>query len=105
MCGSKPRVFQTTPPQPASNARRTLYSLSVGGADASQNGFGDLMPTKSDLRSAMSVSLAIAPSGALHLSRPGPVRGRTFRGAAVGVPGQARDGVMRPAPHECLPPR
>ena len=39
---SCPRVFQTTPPQPASKARRTLYSLSVGGAEANQNGLGDL---------------------------------------------------------------
>ena len=44
MCGSSPSVFQTTPPQPASKARRTLYSLSVGGAEASQNGFGERMP-------------------------------------------------------------
>src|SRR6056297_597547 len=51
---SSPRVFQTTPPQPASKARRTLYSLSVGGAEASQNGFGLLMPTKSVVRSAIS---------------------------------------------------
>src|ERR1043166_2047133 len=55
MGGSSPRVFHTTPPQPALKARTTLYSLSVGGAEASQNGFGDLMPTKSVLRSAMAV--------------------------------------------------
>ena len=56
MWGSKPRVFQTTPPQPASKARRTLYSLSVGGAEASQNGLGDLMPMKSLRMSAMGAS-------------------------------------------------
>src|ERR1043166_8305783 len=55
MGGSSPSVFQTTPPQPALKARTTLYSLSVGGAEASQNGFGDLMPTKLVLRSAMAV--------------------------------------------------
>src|SRR5215470_2907796 len=53
MGGSSPSVFHTTPPQPALKARTTLYSLSVGGAEASQNGFGDLMPTKLVLRSAM----------------------------------------------------
>jgi hypothetical protein len=30
-----------------------LYSLSVGGADASQNGFGLLMPKKFDVKSAI----------------------------------------------------
>jgi hypothetical protein len=30
-----------------------LYFLSVGGAEASQNGFGDLMPMKLDARLAM----------------------------------------------------
>ena len=50
---SSPSVFHTTPPQPALKARTTLYSLSVGGAEASQNGFGDLMPTKLVRRSAM----------------------------------------------------
>ena len=48
-----PRVFQTTPPQPARNARSTLYNLSVGGAEASQNGFGDFIPPTLQLKSAM----------------------------------------------------
>src|SRR5215831_2534882 len=48
-----PSVFHTAPPQPASNARITWSPELVGGADASQNGFGDLMPEKSMLRSAM----------------------------------------------------
>src|SRR5688500_11194574 len=52
MIGS-PSVFQTAPPQPASNARITCSPLFAGGADASQNGFGLLMPAKSMLRSAM----------------------------------------------------
>jgi hypothetical protein len=55
---ASPKVFQTTPPHPASKARRTLYSLSVGGAEASQNGFGDLMPMKSVDRLAMASLLA-----------------------------------------------
>src|SRR5258708_2573790 len=57
MGGSSPSVFHTTPPQPALKARTTLYSLSVGGAEASQNGFGDLMPTKLVRRSATNASL------------------------------------------------
>src|SRR5688500_18158867 len=53
MGGSSPTVFHTAPPHPASKARWTLYSLSVGGAEASQNGFGLAMPTKLVVRSAM----------------------------------------------------
>ena len=53
MGGSIPRVFQTTPPQPARKARSTLYNLSVGGAEANQNGFGDLIPPTLQLKSAM----------------------------------------------------
>ena len=45
--GSKPSVFQTAPPQPASKARRTWYSEFVGGAEASQNGFGAFTPQNS----------------------------------------------------------
>src|ERR1035437_3566244 len=41
-----PKVFQTTPPHPASNARSTFIFLSVGGADANQYGLGDLIPKK-----------------------------------------------------------
>src|SRR5271170_5946298 len=37
-------VFQTAPPQPASKARLTCSPQLVGGAEASQNGFGDLIP-------------------------------------------------------------
>jgi hypothetical protein len=50
-----PNVFQTTPPQPASNARKTLIFLSVGGALANQKGLGDLMPRKFELMSAMGI--------------------------------------------------
>src|ERR1700733_4548931 len=39
-----PMVFQTAPPQPASNARMTCSPQLVGGAEASQNGLGDRMP-------------------------------------------------------------
>src|SRR6516225_8723215 len=51
--GSWASVFQTAPPQPASKARRTWYSELVGGAEASQNGFGALTPQNSMLRSGM----------------------------------------------------
>ncbi len=36
-----PNVFQTAPPQPASNARMTCSPQLVGGPDASQNGLGE----------------------------------------------------------------
>ena len=52
-----PNVFQTTPPQPASNARSTLYFLSVGGALASQYGLGDFMPRKFEVMSAIAFVL------------------------------------------------
>jgi hypothetical protein len=48
-----PNVFQTAPPQPASKARSTIEPIFVGGAEASQNGFGDLMPARLMLRSAI----------------------------------------------------
>src|SRR6184192_1127601 len=37
--GCMPIVLVTTPPHPASNARRMFVSDSVGGAEASRNGF------------------------------------------------------------------
>ena len=37
-------VLVTTPPHPASNARMMLPSDSVGGADASRNGFSKRSP-------------------------------------------------------------
>src|SRR5688572_25066430 len=55
-----PNVFQTTPPQPASKARSTLYFLSVGGALANQNGLGDLMPRKFALMSAIGDDLMLS---------------------------------------------
>jgi hypothetical protein len=48
-----PRVFQTAPPQPASNARSIIEPIFVGGAEASQNGFGDFIPAKFTLKSAI----------------------------------------------------
>src|SRR5579883_1674756 len=47
-----PIVFHTAPPQPASNARCTCAPEFDGGAEASQNGFGERMPAKLIDRSA-----------------------------------------------------
>src|SRR5215831_21097434 len=44
--GCRPIVFVTTPPHPASNARMMLFSDSVGGAEASRNGFSKRKPVK-----------------------------------------------------------
>src|SRR5690242_1190 len=47
-----PRVFQTAPPQPASNARMTWSPQFVGGAEASQKGLGErILPAKRTERS------------------------------------------------------
>src|ERR1700675_2009083 len=46
-------VFQTAPPQPASNARCICAPELVGGAEASQKGLGERIPAKFVLRSAM----------------------------------------------------
>src|SRR5499427_2690431 len=47
-----PMVFQTAPPQPASKARITWSPQLVGGAEASQNGFGEwILPAKRTERS------------------------------------------------------
>src|SRR5215469_5645479 len=42
--GCRPIVFVTTPPQPASNARRMFDSDSVGGADDNRNGLHSRTP-------------------------------------------------------------
>jgi hypothetical protein len=48
-----PSVFHTAPPQPMSNARMICSPVLVGGALASQNGLGLLMPANEMDRSAM----------------------------------------------------
>src|SRR5262245_29309167 len=48
-----PSVFHTAPPQPMSNARMICSPVFVGGALASQNGLGLLMPANEMDRSAM----------------------------------------------------
>src|SRR5258706_6576517 len=54
--GCRPIVFVTTPPQPASKARMMFASDSVGGADASRNGFSKRIPVNVVDRSAMGFS-------------------------------------------------
>jgi hypothetical protein len=49
--GCSPIVFVTTPPQPASKARVMFDSDSVGGADASRNGFANRTPVNVTERS------------------------------------------------------
>src|SRR5215469_18625206 len=93
MGGSSPSVFHTTPPQPALKARTTLYSLSVGGAEASQNGLGDLMPTNSVRRSAMARSFAAIQCMRRSLSAPPPPQPAPVKGA-----GEKRGGGRRREP-------
>src|SRR5882672_1543955 len=54
--GCSPIVFVTTPPQPASKARRMFDSDSVGGAEDSRNGFLSRTPVNVVDRSAAMVS-------------------------------------------------
>ena len=51
--GCSPIVFVTTPPHPASKARMMFASDSVGGADASMNGFSKRMPVNTVDKSAL----------------------------------------------------
>src|ERR1700676_4888754 len=51
--GCRPMVFVTTPPHPASNARRMFDSHSVGGAEDKRNGFLQRTPVNVVDRSAM----------------------------------------------------
>src|SRR6187455_1564501 len=73
MTGWSPIVLVTTPPQPASNARMMLPSDSVGGADASRNGFSKSMPVN---RVARVVFIGCSRGGPDHSTgglRPGPL--------------------------------
>src|SRR5208337_5027596 len=58
-------VFHTAPPHPASNARMICSPEVAGGAGASQKGFGELMPMKTALRSAMEYLLSDGLGGPL----------------------------------------
>src|SRR5258706_16221551 len=72
-----PSVFHTAPPQPASNARMICSPVLVGGALASQNGLGLLMPANEVDRSAM----GLVPTGAG--AGPARVLGSRARGGAA----------------------
>src|SRR3984885_14252879 len=57
-------VFHTAPPHPASKARITCSPVLVGGADASQKGFGEAMPAKFTARLTSDISrLQLAHDG------------------------------------------
>src|SRR5437867_1895203 len=62
-------VLVTTPPHPASNARRMLLSDSVGGAEESRNGFGKRMPVKVVDRSTL---MAASPQMRMDPKRVAP---------------------------------
>src|SRR6186713_228957 len=65
--GCSPIVLVTTPPHPASKARRMFDSDSVGGADDSRNGFRNLTPVNVVERSVAMMSLGSADAFALRL--------------------------------------
>src|SRR5437899_9337245 len=68
--GCRPMVFVTTPPQPASNARRMFDSDSVGGADDSRKGLSNRMPVNVVERSAaMMVSPGEAYGESIRIGR------------------------------------
>src|SRR5579863_5975869 len=75
-----PSVFHTAPPQPASKARITCSPVFVGGAEASQKGFGLLIPAQSVVRSAtvclLRFGLAPLPGRHHRLRRVPPVGDR-----------------------------
>src|SRR5229473_5220950 len=60
--GCRPIVFVTTPPHPASNARRMFDSDSVGGADERRNGFLKRTPVNVVDRSALMLSPQCGPA-------------------------------------------
>ena len=70
--GCSPIVLVTTPPQPASNARRMFDSDSVGGADDSRNGFWKRTPVNVVDRSAAMVSPGSAEAFALDVRQRWP---------------------------------
>ena len=55
--GCMPMVFVTTPPQPASKARRMLLSDSVGGAELRRKGFSKWSPVNVTERSMLMAAL------------------------------------------------
>src|ERR1019366_6528184 len=77
-------VFHTAPPHPASNARITCSPQLVGGALASQNGLGHLMPpAKFVVRSANSHLPALAQRSRNPQSRSLSVRNSVYHLASA----------------------
>src|SRR5688572_17484790 len=93
--GCSPIVLVTTPPQPASKARRMLFSDSVGGADERRKGFSNGIPVNLTARVDMwgtpcelsSVTSRPRAAGSLlyslrhpvHTGFPVPLRGHLLR--------------------------
>src|SRR5580765_3522117 len=68
--GWSPIVFVTTPPHPASKARRMLLSDSVGGAEASRKGLPNSRPVKwTDRSGDMADDLVYGRSGGQAVRR------------------------------------
>src|SRR5689334_20630050 len=70
--GCSPIVLVTTPPQPASKARRMLLSDSVGGAEERRNGFSKWIPVNVTDR----VGMRANPRAGCHGSPAGAGRRR-----------------------------
>src|SRR5690349_14687889 len=97
-----PSVFQTAPPQPRSNARCTCAPEFAGGAEASQNGFGDLIPAQFVARSGMALPpqvLVDRARGALALRRRVDDFHAAVRGVAAGEPARAAGRARRVRHH------
>ena len=65
LTGWSPMVLVTTPPHPASKARRMLLSDSVGGAEDKRKGFWKLIPVKLTARSVAIWRSRISAGGAV----------------------------------------
>src|SRR5512140_3551737 len=92
-----PSVFHTAPPHPRSNAHWIWAPELVGGADASQNGFGERMPAQFADRSAMAPShqvLVDGLGGALALGRGVDDLGSSVGAVAAGEPSLAPGGAV-----------
>ncbi len=77
-----PMVFQTTPPQPASNARATMSPLLVIGQLASQNGLGDRIPAMSVNRSTPGTVASAGLTGTIR-GPPAPRASTIDRAASL----------------------
>ena len=94
--GCKPMVLVTTPPQPASKARRMLLSDSVGGADESRNGLRNCRPVNVTDRFT-----AIAPPSSNRGLRPVRLRPRCSVGGLRRDLAEAASRRRRAGPIAC----